>query len=119
MEHLGGRWCVLCAALGRAEAEATSCPLHPCAAGSAQPKPNLPTGFPGTWEVSGSLQPAGALVEAAEGPSCEARRGGRVPVVYNLAQGCHEQVGSRVRLDAPRVASDKKVQVPFDIQAGR
>lgn len=73
----------------------------------------------GTWEVSGSLQPAGALVEAAEGPSCEARRGGRVPVVYNLAQGCHEQVGSRVRLDAPRVASDKKVQVPFDIQAGR
>lgn len=45
--------------------------------------------------------------------------GGRVPVVHGLTQGCHEQVGSRVRLDAPRVASDKKVQVPFDIHAGR
>lgn len=42
-----------------------------------------------------------------------------MPVVHGLAQGCHEQVGSRVRLGAPRVASDKKVQVPFDIQAGR
>lgn len=42
-----------------------------------------------------------------------------MPVVHGLAQGCHEQVGSGVRLDAPRVASDKKVQVPFDIQAGR
>lgn len=74
-------------------------------------------------EASGSLQPDGALVGAAEThePSVEPGGGQDASSVWFGPGGIlvSRWAAEVCWMDAPRGASEEKVQVPWDIQAGR